>query len=154
MIIVEEAHAQAFSEKIKENYPGVKIRRTFKKVFSGYSLEGSHNDLIALQKDPHIIHASPVASYRVDLEESVPFIGGDDVRGLFDSEQHRLTGEGVKVGIIDTGIDYTHPTYPAAMRAGQTSLTVTMIQWRQKRLTAQKLSMAHMWQGLLRQTAG
>ncbi|MEM5016348.1 S8 family serine peptidase [Metabacillus indicus] len=109
MIIVEKAHAQAFSEKIKENYPRVKIRRTFEKVFSGYSLEGSHNDLRALQKEPHIIHASPVASYQVDLEESVPFIGGDDVRGLFDSKQHRLTGEGVKVGIIDTGIDYTHP---------------------------------------------
>ncbi|MGX1191774.1 S8 family serine peptidase [Metabacillus sp. SLBN-84] len=118
MIIVDKAHAQAFSEKIKENYPGVKIRRTFKKVFSGYSLEGSHNDLIALQKDPHIIHASPVASYRVDLEESVPFIGGDDVRGLFDSEQHRLTGEGVKVGIIDTGIDYTHPDLSRSYAGG------------------------------------
>ncbi|MGP1909553.1 S8 family serine peptidase [Metabacillus sp. JX24] len=118
MIIVEKTHAQAFSEKIKENYPNVKIRRTFEKVFSGYSLEGSHNDLLALQKDPHIIHASPVASYRVDLEESVPFIGGADVRGLFDSKQHRLTGEGVKVGIIDTGIDYTHPDLSRSYAGG------------------------------------
>lgn len=109
MIVVEKEHAEAVSRKITQSYPNVHIRRTYKKVFSGFTVEGKHKDLTAIQKEPHVLHASPVTAYYADIEESVPFIGGNEVRGKFDSHHKRLTGKGVKVGIIDTGIDYTHP---------------------------------------------
>ncbi|WP_318184419.1 S8 family serine peptidase [Metabacillus idriensis] len=118
MIVVEKEHAAAFSQKIRKTYPNVHIRRTFKKVFSGFTLAGKHKDLEALQKEPHVVHASPVTAYHVDLEESVPFIGGDEVRGKFDAQHERLTGKGVKVGIIDTGIDYTHPDLSRSYHGG------------------------------------
>ncbi|MEH7107579.1 S8 family serine peptidase, partial [Bacillus sp. JJ1764] len=43
------------------------------------------------------------------VEESVKIIGGDEVRGYFDRANQRLTGKGVTVAVIDTGVDYTHP---------------------------------------------
>ncbi|QNG60138.1 S8 family serine peptidase [Bacillus sp. PAMC26568] len=118
IIIVEKEHAEQFSDILQEKYPNVHIRRTFKKVFTGITVEGTHEDLENLQKEPHVAHASPVASYRIDLEESVPFIGAEEVRGKFDLHHHRLTGKGVKVGIIDTGIDYTHPDLTRSYRGG------------------------------------
>lgn len=36
-------------------------------------------------------------------------IGAQRLRGYFDRNGRRLTGEGVTVGVIDTGVDYTHP---------------------------------------------
>ncbi|WP_059171845.1 S8 family serine peptidase [Bacillus sp. FJAT-27445] len=36
-------------------------------------------------------------------------IGAVRLAGFFDKNERRLTGEGVTVGVIDTGIDYTHP---------------------------------------------
>ncbi|GAK07027.1 S8 family serine peptidase [Geomicrobium sp. JCM 19038] len=47
--------------------------------------------------------------YEVSLKESVPFIGADNLRSELEDRGVRLTGKGVKVGVIDTGIDYNHP---------------------------------------------
>ncbi|WHZ57662.1 hypothetical protein [Metabacillus hrfriensis] len=73
MIVVEKEHAEAVSRKITQSYPNVHIRRTYKKVFSGFTVEGKHKDLTAIQKEPHVLHASPVTAYHADIEESVPF---------------------------------------------------------------------------------
>ncbi|MEH6904590.1 S8 family serine peptidase [Neobacillus drentensis] len=48
-------------------------------------------------------------TYQAETEESVKIIGGDEVRRFFDKKNQRLTGKGVTVGVIDTGVDYTHP---------------------------------------------
>ncbi len=45
---------------------------------------------------------------QAELSESVPFIGADQVWQLNDHNGHLLTGRDTRVGIIDTGIDYTH----------------------------------------------
>ncbi|GAK14483.1 S8 family serine peptidase [Geomicrobium sp. JCM 19039] len=56
--------------------------------------------------------------YEVSLRESVPFIGADDLRSELDHRGVKLTGKGVKVGVIDTGIDYTHPDLSLNYKGG------------------------------------
>ena len=46
------------------------------------------------------------------MDDSVPFIG---TPVYWDSG---LTGEGIKVGVIDSGIDYLHPSLKDAYKGG------------------------------------
>ena len=43
------------------------------------------------------------------LHNSIPLIGADQVWKMTDSQNQLLKGSGIRVGVIDTGIDYTHP---------------------------------------------
>lgn len=49
--------------------------------------------------------------YRVFLDVSVPDIHATDVWRIRDPHGRYLNGSGVAIGIIDTGIDYTHPDF-------------------------------------------
>jgi minor extracellular serine protease Vpr len=117
MVVVKEEQFHEVKEKIKK-IPGITIYQTYQHVFFGFSIEGPKDKLKALGKDPAVLHSSPVISYASHITDSVPFIGGDEVRGLFDQGDHRLTGKGVKVAIIDTGIDYHHPDLYRNYRGG------------------------------------
>lgn len=48
---------------------------------------------------------------KVVLMDSVPLIGADRVWALNDSLGLNVTGRGVRVGVIDTGVDYTHADF-------------------------------------------
>jgi subtilisin family serine protease len=58
--------------------------------------------LAALTTTTNIISIRPVQDYQKDLSETVPYIGASAVQALgFD-------GRGVKVAVLDSGVDYTH----------------------------------------------
>jgi minor extracellular serine protease Vpr len=44
---------------------------------------------------------------KTNLDKSLKLIGADDIT-TGDSNRRKLTGEGVRVAVVDTGIDYTH----------------------------------------------
>ncbi|WP_026021811.1 S8 family serine peptidase [Bacillus timonensis] len=108
IIITDKSQFDTLVEKTKA-YSSLKINHIYKHVFPGFSVTGKRRDIQKLKKESGIQHSSPVATYHASLEESVPFIGGEEIRSHFDKNDHRLTGKGVKVGVIDTGVDYTHP---------------------------------------------
>lgn len=108
LLLVNETEFDSFKEEV-ESHHNIKILQTYQHVFHGFSLEGTVGELKKLKQHPAVDHYSQVVSYKPHLETSVPFIGGEDVRGLFDRAHHRLTGKGVKVAVIDTGVDYHHP---------------------------------------------
>ncbi|WP_449538434.1 S8 family serine peptidase [Ferdinandcohnia sp. Marseille-Q9671] len=109
IFITDEDKFETLVEKIKTDYSSLQINHIYKHVFPGFSLKGKRRDVEKLKAETGIQHSSPVATYQASVEESVPFIGGEEIRGHFDRKDHRLTGKGVKVGVIDTGVDYTHP---------------------------------------------
>ncbi|WP_404446129.1 S8 family serine peptidase [Sutcliffiella horikoshii] len=110
ILIVEENSQNSIQNLIQQKYPTLKIKRTYTAVFKGFAVHGPLKDLEKLQNEKGILEVSPVTNYTPNLDESVPFIGGGEkMHRLYDKEGDRLTGKGVKVGIIDTGIDYTHP---------------------------------------------
>lgn len=71
-------------------------------VLNGVFLEASPKVIMELAKDPAVLSISRVADYKLDLTETVPYIGGSAVQALgFD-------GSGVRVAVLDSGIDYKH----------------------------------------------
>ena len=106
------------SEKVS-SISGIRIRNIYKYALNGFTVEGTRKSIMELLETQEIDLISELATYEVAVNESVPFIGGEAVRGYFDGDNHRLTGRGVKVGIIDTGIDYNHPDLRSVYKGGR-----------------------------------
>ena len=107
-----------FKNKLKTVSPKAKIRKEFNVVFNGVSISNdiTNQQLEELKKDLNVKRISPNYKIKLFLNESVPLINADDVWKLdaqgnncTQSGQECLTGKGVTIGIIDTGVDYNHP---------------------------------------------
>ena len=81
-----------------------RINRSYHKVFSGAHVlmsESLEKDVRAL---PYVRKVYRDQEVKVTLNESVSMINADKIW-----QDYGVYREGIKVGIIDTGIDYTHP---------------------------------------------
>jgi hypothetical protein len=63
--------------------------------------------LEAIGRLPGVVRLDPVSVHRRQLTSAVPFIGGYQAWG---GAAH-VHGDGIRIGIIDTGIDYTHADF-------------------------------------------
>ncbi|MEC0239602.1 S8 family serine peptidase [Paenibacillus dokdonensis] len=102
---------------------GAKFKREYSKVFNGYSVTLPANQVDKLLALPGVkavfpneeVHALPIVDgheFYPNMDESAPLIGAND---LWDSG---FDGKGIKVGVIDTGIDYKHPSLQDAYKGG------------------------------------
>ncbi|MFA9560175.1 S8 family serine peptidase [Evansella sp. AB-rgal1] len=98
--------------------PTIKVRKVFKSLYNGFSAEVSRKDAGMLNNLESINRVDEIAYYQPSLDESVPFIGGEEIRQLLDEDGEHLTGKGVKVAVIDTGIDYNHPDLKGSYQGG------------------------------------
>ncbi len=81
----------------------------FDKAFSGLALNISDEEAAELRKLSYVRAVYPNYEVKATLIDSVPLINADDVWKLKDSKGNFITGKGVTIAIIDTGVDYTHP---------------------------------------------
>ena len=110
IIILDKPHSDQQIRQLIRPYKDIKLRRVYHDALDGFSVQGSAETLAKLKRSQkQIINVSPVIQYQAETEESVKIIGGEEVRSFFDKKNQRLTGKGVTVGVIDTGVDYTHP---------------------------------------------
>lgn len=84
-----------------------KIARRFGTAWTGLFLLASEEEAQKLRDRGYKI--SPNQRVKAVLSESVPLIGADKVWQLTDKNGKNITGQGVSVAVIDTGVDYTHP---------------------------------------------
>lgn len=71
-------------------------------VMNAVFVEVDASVLPALARDPRVVRIAPVGNYQVDLTETVPYIGARAV------QQRGFDGRGIKVAVLDSGIDYLH----------------------------------------------
>ncbi|KKK37954.1 peptidase S8 [Mesobacillus campisalis] len=109
--IVQTEHPPSKEEVKRQlaDFPKLKLRRIFTHALNGYSVEGPLKELEKIQVNKDILSLSPVQMYKTDAAPNMELIGGEVVRGLFDKKGERLSGKGITIGVIDTGIDYEHP---------------------------------------------
>ncbi len=111
IVVLESPQSPQDIQQIIKPYKDIHVRHVFQEAIYGFSVEGNPESIekLAQQNSKQFISVSPVNEYKVQTEESVKIIGGEEIRGYFDKKNRRLTGKGVTVGVIDTGVDYTHP---------------------------------------------
>ncbi|HXK37202.1 MAG TPA: S8 family serine peptidase, partial [Candidatus Paceibacterota bacterium] len=78
------------------------------KTIDSYSAELTLDSLSSLLSDPEII-VYPDLIVEASLAESVGQVGADELWAMRDPSNVLVTGTGIVVAIIDTGVDYTHP---------------------------------------------
>lgn len=95
------------------------ISKEFYNVFNGIVLENiSVRDIEKIKKSPYVKDVYPNRKVRTFLMDSVPLIDADNVWQLQDEYGKNITGQDIKIAIIDTGVDYTHPDLGGCLGEG------------------------------------
>jgi len=109
LISIKDGMITQALKSIGKHFPNIKIREKYTETYYGISVSGSLEELSQLARLPLVNDIHFVTTYRAHVEDSIPFIGADEAENYKDQKGRMITGEGIKVGVIDTGVDYRHP---------------------------------------------
>ena len=82
--------------------PNARILGRTQLVLNAVFVEVNPSALATLARNPSVLRIVPVANYEMDLSETVPYIGASAV------QVDGFDGSGVRVAVLDSGIDYNH----------------------------------------------
>ncbi|MEU6719635.1 S8 family serine peptidase [Nonomuraea sp. NPDC046802] len=74
--------------------------------FNGIAASIPRRSLPAIQQTPGVLSVHPVRTFKPDNSAGIPYIGAPQ-----SWQDLGKTGTGIKIAIIDTGIDYTHANF-------------------------------------------
>lgn len=83
--------------------------RSMTDVFNGMAAVVPEEEIPRIRGMAGVKAVHPDKVVRFSLAESVPIINADEAWTITDAAGAAIRGKGVKVAILDTGIDYTHP---------------------------------------------
>ncbi len=86
----------------------LKVRAQFSSVLNGIAVDVTEEEAEKIKESPYVKAVYPDREVRVNLYQSVPLMGANRVWELTDQANNNVTGKGVKVAILDTGVDYTN----------------------------------------------
>ncbi|MGO4889149.1 S8 family serine peptidase [Anaerobacillus sp. MEB173] len=119
IVIVEvEDNPSEVMERVQKLIPEGEVRKMFTFLFSGFSYKVKEKDIDKLAAVSGVTRVDEVVTYQATIDDSVPFIGGEKIWKELDSNGEHLTGKGVTVAVIDTGIDYNHPDLKKSYKGG------------------------------------
>lgn len=136
IVIVEQNDVKEAIDRLLNTFPDLQVGFIYEEIFSGFSVSGPREQLEQLKRSWQQVKIFPSYLYQLDFEDhplltgsphyplssqiknSMAWIGTDAIRHIKDRYGNRLTGKGISVGIIDTGVDYNHPDLRHAYEKG------------------------------------
>jgi len=102
------AQQEAFISRVQSIDSSARILARTQIVLNAVFVQVDASKLADIARDPAVVSVNPVGNYKTDLEETVPYIGAEAMQDA------GVTGNGIRVAVIDTGIDYTHVAFGGA----------------------------------------
>ncbi|HSL63531.1 MAG TPA: S8 family serine peptidase, partial [Gaiellaceae bacterium] len=115
---------------IERGIPGAVVRRRLQVVLNALAVALPEPALPELRRVPGVARVVPVVRYGAGLDRSPAQIGAPALWGAAPA----AAGAGLKIGIVDDGVDQTHPffspaglAYPPGFPKGQTAFTTPKV---------------------------
>src|ERR1044071_3035175 len=107
-IAVVEAEQQSVAAQVNA-VPSAVVLYRMQRLFNGIAVDVDASQLDTLRALPGVKSVEPLRIWKVTNTSSVPLIGAPEVwRAL---APNGATGKNIKVGIVDTGLDYIHKDF-------------------------------------------
>jgi subtilisin family serine protease len=117
-----------FEDRLQRLSPRIRARRRFTGLINGLSLDMPADMISPIRSMPDVLSIVPNREYQALLTKSNDLMGVPSVWQLVGGDAR--AGAGIKIGIIDTGIDHTHVMFddqgyefPAGFPVGDTDFT-------------------------------
>jgi subtilisin family serine protease len=121
----------ALAARVMTTIPGARVTWRYQVVLDGLAIVLPAKDLSRLRSIPGVAQVWPNVTYHSLLDRSPELIGADQ---LWDAPKFDTAGNGIKIGIIDDGVDQAHPffnptgyTMPAGFPKGNTAYTTSKV---------------------------
>ncbi len=122
---------RALAARITAALPSSRVTWRYRVVLDGLAVLLPRAELRRLGSIPGVAEVWPSVAYRPLLDRSPHLIGADQ---LWDAPAFTTAGNGVKIGIIDDGVDQAHPffnpagyTMPPGFPKGDTAFTTAKV---------------------------
>jgi subtilisin family serine protease len=87
------------------------IRKEFTTLMNGFAIVATPAQIEQVKNHPDVLDVFPDYQLSVALDTSVPLIGTPSLWGMVDGSGNPVNGNGIRVAVIDTGIEYTHSAF-------------------------------------------
>lgn len=85
---------------------------SFTNLFNGIKIEDVSNEIVEkIRNLAYVKSVIPDYKISVNTDVSIPLINASEVWNYHDETGKSLTGEGVSIAVIDSGVDYNHPDF-------------------------------------------
>ena len=95
-----------------------RVHGQFTQLTNTLSITAEANSIEQIRRLPQVAAVYPDSQIKAFLADSVGITKAPQLWAMRDSQSRSLTGQGVTVAVLDTGIDYTHPDLGGCIGAG------------------------------------
>jgi subtilisin family serine protease len=102
-----DSEQRVLETHLREELPGFSVERRYSIVVNGFAATVPRSELAALENADGVARIYPIVAYRALRSSSPGFIGAPALWG----PQLKTAGRGIKIGILDDGVERTHPYF-------------------------------------------
>lgn len=95
-----------------------RVHGQFTQLTNSLVITAEAGSIEQIRRMPQVAGVYPDAQVKALLAESVAVTKAPQLWAMRDSQEREITGQGVTVAVLDTGIDYTHPDLGGCIGAG------------------------------------